>query len=266
MWMSKRAHFGALLERFSEGEASTEEEHDDDDDDDVPLAVLALKRKEKGKAVVHDAEEDEGEGGESEQQHEQHDGSSRDAQAHEAAAQRWSSIHRAMYAPFVYAPDIIAPSHPFGVYAPGTTPDPLGVLQTSLHSGEYEADEDDLMPSETDDEALEAELAAEARLDAADARAAAAYEATVWRELRGCQDNTGAGARLRRRKKRPALADDHAVGDDAHYHGMHLRKRRKDEQGGWAAPADMLKSLDGVRVKSAAVIEDSDDSDEEHLG
>ena len=200
----------------------------------------------------------------------QHASSSRDAQAREAAAQRWSSTHRAMYAPFVYAPDIIAPSHPFGVYAPGTTPDSLGLLQTNLHPGGYEAEEDvdvdDIMPSETDDEALEAELAAEARLDAADARAAAAYEATVWRELRGCQDNMGAGARLRRRKKRPALTDHHAVGDDAHYHGIHLRKRRKDEQGGWAAPADMLKSPDGVRVKSAAVIEDSDDLDEEYLG
>ena len=256
------------MERFSESEANPEEEDDDDDDDDIPLAVRALKRKEKGKAVVRDAEEDKGEGGESEQQqqYEQHDGSGRDVQAREAAAQRWSSTHRAMYAPFVYAPDIIAPSHPFGVYAPGTTPDSLGLLQTSLHSGGYEVDEDDLMPSETDDEALEAELAGEARLDAADARAASAYEATVWRELRGCQDDTGAGARLRRRKKRPALTDHHAVGDDAHYHALHLRKRRKDEQGGWAAPADMLKSPDGVRVKSAAVIEDSDDLDEEYLG
>ena len=35
---------------------------------------------------------------------------------------------------------------------------------------------------------------------------------------------------------------------------------------GWAAVADMLKSPDGVRVKSAAVIEDSDDSDEGYLG
>ncbi|KAI0246289.1 hypothetical protein BJV78DRAFT_1356255 [Lactifluus subvellereus] len=274
-WMSKRAHFGALLERFSEGEASPEEEHgdDDDDDDDVPLAVRALKRKEKGKAVVRDVEEeDEGEGSGGEQQHEQHAGSSGDAQAHEAAAaQRWSSTHRAMYTPFVYAPDIIAPSHPFGVYAPGTTPDPLGLLQTtSLHRAAeedgYETDEeeDDLMPSETDDEALAVELAAEAQLDAADARAAAAYEAAVWRELRECQDSAGAGARLRRRTKRPALAEAVVVVDDAH-HAVHLRKRRKDALGGWAAPADMLKSPDGVRVKSAAVIEDSD-SDEEYLG
>jgi hypothetical protein len=88
-----------------------------------------------------------------------------------------------MYAPFVYAPDIIAPSHAFAVYAPGTTPDPLGLLQTRRHSGGYQAeedeDEDDIMPSETDNEALAAELVAEARLDATDVRAAAAYEATA---------------------------------------------------------------------------------------
>ena len=43
------------------------------------------------------------------------------------------------------------------------------------------------MLTETNDEALEVELDAVARLDAADVRAAAVYEAGVWGELRGAQ-------------------------------------------------------------------------------
>jgi hypothetical protein len=41
------------------------------------------------------------------------------------------------------------------------------------------------MPAETDEEVLEFELNVEARLDAADERIAPAYEAGVWRKLRG---------------------------------------------------------------------------------
>jgi hypothetical protein len=46
---------------------------------------------------------------------------------------------------------------------------------------EEEEEEENLMPTETDEEALEVELRAEARLDAADVRAAAAYEAGMAR-------------------------------------------------------------------------------------
>ena len=44
---------------------------------------------------------------------------------------------------------------------------------------ESEGEEEDLMPTEMNDEALEVELDAEARLDAADVCAAAVYEAGV---------------------------------------------------------------------------------------
>jgi hypothetical protein len=59
-------------------------------------------------------------------------------------------------------------------------------------------DEEDLMPTETDEEALEVELKAEARLDVADARAAAMYEASIWHELRSVHN---AGASLQRSRK-----------------------------------------------------------------
>jgi hypothetical protein len=264
-WMSKHTHFSTLLERFSEAEASSSE----DADDDVPLAVRARKRK--AKTVVRDTEEDDGDdddggGEEQQQQQQQYAGASSDAQARGAAARRWSYTHRTMYAPFVYAPDIIAPAHPFGVYAPGTTPETLAPSTSLLRPADEDGDY--LMPAETDDEALETELSAEARLDAADSRAAAAYEAGVWRELRDSHNN-GDGGREgavppRRRKRRRAGAE--AAVDDAHDQPMRLCKRRKGAQG-WCTtvPADMLKSPDGVVVKSAAVIEDSD-LDDEHLG
>ena len=133
-------------------------------------------------------------------------GVGRDAQPCVEAARHWSHTHRAMYAPFVYAPDIIAPAHPFGVYAPGTTPETLAPLTCSCNPADEGAkyedeEEDDFMPSETDEEVLEMELSAEARLDVADARASAEYEGCVWRKLRASYGGDGTGARPRRRKR-----------------------------------------------------------------
>ena len=264
---SKRTHFGALLERFSEGEESMES------DDDVPLAVRAQMTK--GKAVACNEGEDEdddddqaGDVGEGDQQ-QQKAGPSTDSQARDAAGPHWSLTPREMYYPFVYAPDLIAPAHPFGVYTPGTTPDQQGSSTSALlrhaaddddgeEDGDMEAwqeERKDLMSAETDDEALEAGLRADARLDAADARAAAEYEAGVWREHRG----VGRGGPSQRAKKRRAGAE--MGGNDAH--SVRLRKRRKGASDRWAptvaeAGMDALEEPDGVRqVKSAAIIEDS---------
>ena len=114
------------------------------------------------------------------------------------------------------------------------------------------------MPAEMGDEAPEAELRTEAPLDEVDVRAAAAYEAGVWRELRrgGGQGPTGGGPSRRGRKRR-AGADMDADGA----HSMHLRKRRKGMfgVGGYVpVPLAAFEEQDGVRVKSAAMIEDSD--------
>jgi hypothetical protein len=267
---SKRALFSALLERFSEGEESTES------DDDVPLAVLARMAKGKAVSCIQDEDEGDDEGRADDvglgDQQEQRAGSSTDP---DTAGPHWSLTHREMYSPFVYAPDLIATAHPFGVYAPGTTPDAQGSSTSALlrhaaedHDGEEDGDmeawqeeeQDGLMPAETDDEALEAELRAEARLDAAELRAAAEYEAGVWRELRG----VGRGGPLQRAKKRRAGAE--IGGNDGH--SVRVWKRRKAALGGWApvvaeAGMDAVEEPDGVKVKSAAMIEDSDS---EYLG
>ena len=50
-----------------------------------------------------------------------------------------------------------------------------------------EGDEEDLILTEMNNEALKVKLDAQARLDAADVCAAAIYEAGVWGELRGAQ-------------------------------------------------------------------------------
>jgi hypothetical protein len=273
--LSKQTHFGALLERFSEGEESMES------GDDVPLAVRA--RMAKGKAVACNEDEDDdedddyadddedraddvGEGYQQDQQR-QKAGPSTDSQACDAVGPHWPLTHSEMYSPFVYAPGLIAPAHPFGVYAPGTMPDPQGSSTSALlrhaadnddgeEDGDMEAcleEQEDLMPAETDDEALEADLRAEARLDTADARAAAVYEAGVWRELEG----VGRGGPSPRAKKRRAGAD--RGGSDVH--SVRLRKRRKGAP--VEAGMDALEEPDGVKVKSAAVIEDSDS---EYLG
>jgi hypothetical protein len=133
------------------------------------------------------------------------------------------------------------------------------------------------MPVETDDEALVGELRAEALLDMADARVAAAHEAAVWRELRG---GSGPGPSRRALKRRAEVAEGEGAemsADGAPHAAMRLRKRRKGARPGVREPmragarargdAALFASPDGVRVKSAAVIEDSDsDSDSEYLG
>jgi hypothetical protein len=276
--LDMRTHFETLAERFSEGEESEDEDEDDDEDDDVPLAVRAQK------AIAPDEDEDEDVNssiGEREQQ--QQAGPSKDVQADEVAWQRWSSSHRAIYSPFVYAPDLIASTHPFGVYAPGTGTTPeLGHPAALSYSGhvtyqdyddeaeeEEQEQEQDLMPIETDEEALEVELRAEALLDAADARAAAAYEAGIWRELRRSRSahTSNAGAPLRRSRKRLRSGDggedDGDVSPDSMRSRTRTRKRRKNLRastsgGGYDEGAADLESLAGGARVSAAVIEDSD--------
>ena len=93
------------------------------------------------------------------------------------------------------------------------------------------------MPAETDEEALEVELNADARLDAADAC------------FRRCT-RLVCGASLEVRMMMVCLC-----GDCASDGALEERKRKRE----------MLKSPDGVKVKRAAVIEDSD-SDSDYLG
>jgi hypothetical protein len=127
---SKGAHFGAFLERFSQGGGSS-------DSDDALLAVRARIRK--GKTIAPD--EDEGDEDEDETDdiresnrgQQQQAGPSTVAQAHDAVAIHWSP-HHTMHTPFVYAPDLIVRAHPFGIYAPGTTPDPPGCSTLPYHA------------------------------------------------------------------------------------------------------------------------------------
>src|SRR5260370_29126325 len=116
--LSVRLHFERLLARFEEGE----EDSDDADEDDVPLVVRARKRKAEAITSDEDEEEDANAGVRRREQ-QQEAGPNKDAQAHEVAWHRWSSFHRAMYSPFVHAPDLITPAHPFGVYVPSTMPE-----------------------------------------------------------------------------------------------------------------------------------------------
>jgi len=82
-----------------------------------------------------------------------------------------------MYTPFVYALNLIAPAHTFGVHVLGTTPGLPGASTLPHHAADTDAaehEDKDLMLAGTDSEAFEAELRAEALLDAANACAAVA--------------------------------------------------------------------------------------------
>ena len=221
--LGKQAHFDALLAQFDESEEESESE------EDVPLALLVQRRS--------DDDDDDDEEEEEEMEEEDRDWTDDEEDV------RLHLRHREPYAPFFHAPDLIAPSHPFGIYAPGTIPEPLSAISKGVrrpYDDEYDDSEEDLMNDKTDDEALDVELAGEALLDAVDARAAVAYEAGVWHDLRGA-------TRTRRRKRE--VEEGHGR--------TRTRKRRKAV----VRPAleDALKSPDGVKVKSAAMIEDSDE-------
>ena len=213
--LGKQVHFDALLARFDESEGE-----DSESEEEVPLAVLMQRRSDEDEdRDWTDDEED------------------ADVDKH----LRPHSRHREPYVPFVHAPDLVAPSHPFGIYAPGTIPEPLGTPIIS-QGVRRPYDEEDLMTDQTDEEALNVELAGETLLDAVDARAAVAYEAGVWRDLSGA-------VRTRTRRRKREVEEDHGR--------MRTRKRRKVVVR--SALEDALKSPDGVKVKSAAMIEDEDE-------
>jgi hypothetical protein len=251
--LDKHAYFEGLLARFEESEEESE--------DDIPLALLLMRSRKSKQDIVRGSESEEDIVRDSDND-EDEDGDWTDEDAGPVLQSQSQSRHREPYAPFVYAPDLIAPSHPFGVYAPGTIPEPLGAISDgvrwrseTIQQQQHDEDSEDLiMSDETDDEALEVELAGEALLDALDARAAVAYEAGVWRELRAAPRGTRKRHGTRKRTA-PMEVEDERV------HLMPLRKRRKTVRGG---SADALKSPDGVNVKSAAMIEDSD-SDSEYV-
>jgi hypothetical protein len=113
-----------------------------------------------------------------------------------------------------------------------------------------EEDEEDLMPTGTDEAALEVELKAEERLDAADVRAAAAYEAGIWRELRSASAHKDVDTSLRRSRKRRRSGDGEEVAR------LLTRKRRMNVRAGAGGYDDEEADLE--MFKSAAVIEDSD--------
>jgi len=158
--------------RIRKGKAIDRNKQEDDDDDD-------------------DDREANSDAGVSEGEQQQQTGPSKDTQVHESKELRWSTNYRMMYSSSVYAPDMIAPAHPFMVYATGTTPESLGSSAHARHvTDEYENDdkhddEDDLMPAETDDEAVAVELLAEDSPDGADAHVDAACEDSMWREPPG---------------------------------------------------------------------------------
>jgi hypothetical protein len=105
----KGTHFRALLERFSEGEGS----------DDVPLAERASIGKSRAIARSENEDDDVGEG---DQELQQQAGPCTDMQAQEPRC--LAGYPTAQCPPHSYtSPDPIARALPFGVYAPGTTPD-----------------------------------------------------------------------------------------------------------------------------------------------
>ena len=147
--------------------------------------------------------------------------------------------HREPYAPFVHAPDLIVPSHPFGIYTPGSILEPLGAISKGVrrpYDDEYEEkeEEEDLMNDQTDDEMLDVELAGEALLDAVDARAGVAYKAGVWHDLRGV---------MRTRRRKSEVEEGHG----------RTRKRKRRKIVVRPALEDALKSPGGVKVKCPAI-------------
>ena len=188
MQARKWAHFGVSLERFLEGEQSG-------DSDDVPLAVHAQMGN--GKAVAHNEDEDDSNNkdevdnvGEGNQELQQQAGPSTDAQPYNTTVphSHWSP-HCTMYTPFVYAPNLIAPAHPFSIYTLSTMPGLPCTSTLPYHTADTNAAKDKdknlMLVTKTANETLKAKLCTEALLNVADACVAVAYEAGLWHKLQG---------------------------------------------------------------------------------
>ncbi|KAI0050532.1 hypothetical protein FA95DRAFT_1555659 [Auriscalpium vulgare] len=157
---------------------------------------------------------------------------------------------RTMYAPFIYAPDIVRASHPSGV-ASRHEPNSPG------HDRRSGAEDDELvyeMSSDSDEDMLDEELAAEERLDNEDMRLAAAYELGVWREL----GELNGDREVSRSRKREKTVDSAESGEEF---GQWARKRkqRRLEKRQNSLGIGLNEAPDGLRVKSAMIIEDSDE-------
>ena len=88
-----------------------------------------------------------------------------------------------MHTPLIYTPNLIVPTYPFCIYVPGTTPNPPGCSTLLYHTADTDEHEEDLIPAETGDEALKAELPIGALLNKVNVCTVVAYEANVWRKL-----------------------------------------------------------------------------------
>ncbi|KAI0029417.1 hypothetical protein K488DRAFT_72978 [Vararia minispora EC-137] len=200
---------------------------------------------------------------------------------------RWPDRHMAQ--PFVYFPDGVSECYPFGVDARGTRP------VVSVMEGRRRAEDErramlDLMPEETDEEALEREIEEEEALEVADARQAEKAIGGVMADL-GLEEGEKEPRKKQRRRWQTTPVDEKRAeeSDSQESEEVPLRKRRRtvriqkgnapeeapqeDTESADTRPAKKRKvatttSLarrppDGVHIKSAAYVEDSDsDMDE----
>jgi hypothetical protein len=168
---------------------------------------------------------------------------------------RWPD--RRMAQPFVHVP-AVPECYPFGVAARGTRPVVSVVEGRQRERREAEALLD-LMAEETDEGALEREIYDEEGLDAADALVGAKAIREVMLELGLAGVALPAPAKKRRRKAAAQSESDdsareHSQESSGEVEAERAAKRRK--MFGAAALAERMP--DGVHIKSAVFVEDSD--------
>ncbi|KAI0064937.1 hypothetical protein BV25DRAFT_1989669 [Artomyces pyxidatus] len=227
--LNKAAHFSAVCDDFSDVEGDDE----DEEEEDSP-SPKAAKRK---AAMIEDDEGDD-----------ETDVEAKTAKRASLSRHR-KQLHRSIYPPFVHAPDLVPRSHPFGVDVRGKSPATSGHRHRPRQDQDDVDEDENLMSSDTDKEALDAELEAEERIDAEDMRAAAKYEREVWTDLQktiDSDDGKEEPARTSKRKKRTG-----EVQSDSEFADLKKPKRRKVKKNDGA----MNMPPDGVKVKSAVFVD-----------
>ncbi|KAJ3554760.1 hypothetical protein NM688_g2943 [Phlebia brevispora] len=232
---SKREHFQRLLDSCSDDE----DESDDDSDDSATPPQTKGKAKRSRVSIpaaatdpeapsVDDSDDEESEG---------HVGS--------------LPIHRLVFPPLFRLPTSLQPSHP----------DPSQSLLTHIPWARTapEADEDeDLLPLETDEEALEEELKEEAELDDRDRAVEASHEQGLWEkfgEQSAPATSTRQGKRKRGRREDESQSEEDEDEVEAEVEGLESDDLDADVR---YAAKSLRYRQPGGRIKSAPYIEDSD--------
>jgi hypothetical protein len=163
--------------------------------------------------------------------------------------------------PFIFLPEAVPELYPFGISAKGTRP-AASVTEYLAHEDDERRAMQDLMSESTDEEALEREIINEMKLDELDLEEGARLARETMIELGIPMPNTLSLSSRLRSRTRKSTEDVTTDGREGERNSLNPRDFLSEADlkriGNSAFQSLALRQPDGVHIKSAAIVEDSD--------